>query len=174
MVRYDQHHSPCRLTRQNFEIRSWSAAVTVAMSATGAAAMATTGVNQPRVFKMPLPFSIWKQNSNCIYANSTVSPLLCPLRVRANASQHQTPLHQTPMPARRKQLVAEEPCGSSQSAASLAADKAAQPRLFAAAAARRGAGHGQKPKGRTPGHAGRFLGSSRGASPTSSLASVLN
>ena len=42
------------------------------------------------------------------------------------------------MPARRKQLVAEEPCGSSQSAASLAADKAAQPRLFAAAAARKG------------------------------------
>ena len=120
----------CDLTQKNFEIRSWSAAVTVAMSATGAAAMATTGVNQPRVFKMPLPFSIWNKNvrqtvTNYIYlylsqlSNITV----CPLLVRANASQHQTPLHQTPMPARRKQLVAEEPCGSSQSTASLAADK---------------------------------------------------
>ena len=34
-----------------------------------------------------------------------------------------------------------------------------------------GAGHGHMPKGQTPGHAGRFLGSSRGASPTSSSAS---
>ena len=44
------------------------------------------------------------------------------------------------MPARRKQPVApapEEPCGSGQSASSLARDKAAQPRLLAAAAARK-------------------------------------
>ena len=100
---------------------------------------------------MPLPFSIWNKNvrqtvTNYIYlylsqlSNITV----CPLLVRANASQHQTPLHQTPMPTRRKQLVAEEPCGSGQSAASLAADKAAQSRLFAAAAARKGISKNKK------------------------------
>ena len=39
------------------------------------------------------------------------------------------------MPSRRKQP--QEPCGSGQSSASLAADKAAQPRLLASAAARK-------------------------------------
>ena len=50
---------PRERSAQNFEIRSWSAAVTVAIAATGASAMASTGVNLPRVFKMPLPFSFW-------------------------------------------------------------------------------------------------------------------
>ena len=49
---------------------------------------------------------------------------------------HQTPRTE-PMPSRRKQPATNEPCGSGQSAASLAADKAAQPRLLAAAAARK-------------------------------------
>ena len=50
-MRYDQHHSPCKLTRQNFEIRSWSAAVTVAMSATGASAMACYGGQRASSFQ---------------------------------------------------------------------------------------------------------------------------
>jgi hypothetical protein len=41
----------CDLTQKNFEIRSWSAAVTVAMSATGASAMACYGGQRASSFQ---------------------------------------------------------------------------------------------------------------------------
>ena len=84
----------CDLTQKNFEIRSWSAAVTVAMSATGASAMACYGgqrassfQNTVTVLHLETKLKLYNYTNRQLQTLIVSVPTVCPLQPVAGSSQ---------------------------------------------------------------------------------------